>query len=218
MPACNEYRCYKTTKEAKEALGVKEDTLRRWADSGLFPSIRTPGGQRLYNVQQYIEHRKNNFEEEKTSNIEKQKICYCRVSSNNQKDDLERQISYMSEKYPQHRIISDIGSGINFKRKGFRTMLELSCKGHIEEIVVAYRDRMCRFAFELVEWILQTNGVKLVVLHKNLESSGQSELAEDLLSIINVFNCRVNGKRKYKKEKSTKETTTECDKESPVIP
>jgi predicted site-specific integrase-resolvase len=218
MPICNEYKCYKTTKEAKEALGVKADTLRRWADSGLFPSIRTPGGQRLYNIQQYIEHRKNNFEEERTSNVEKQKICYCRVSSNNQKDDLERQIAYMSEKYPQHRIISDIGSGINFKRKGFRTMLELACKGHIEEIVVAYRDRMCRFAFELVEWILQTNGVKLVVLHKNLESSGQSELAEDLLSIINVFNCRVNGKRKYKKEKNTEETTTKCSKESTIIP
>lgn len=204
MPVCNDYKGYKTTKEAKEALGVKEDALRRWADAGLFPSIRTPGGQRLYNIQQYIEHKKNNFQSEQRIETEKQRICYCRVSSNNQKDDLQRQVEYMSEKFPTHKIISDIGSGINFKRKGFRTMLELACKGFVEEIVVAYRDRMCRFAFELVEWILQTNGVKLVVLHQNLESSGQSELAEDLLSIINVFNCRVNGKRKYKKDKGDK--------------
>lgn len=77
------------------------------------------------------------------------------------------------------------------------SMLELSSKGLINEIVVAYRDRLCRFAFELVEWILQTNGVKLVVLNENLDSSGTSELTEDLVSIVNVFSCRLNGKRKY---------------------
>jgi len=71
----------------------------------------------------------------------------------------------------------------------------------VQQVVVAYRDRLCRFAFELVEWILQLHGVELLVLHQNVESSGQSELAEDLLAIINVFNCRVNGKRKYTKRK-----------------
>ena len=205
MSQCNAFKGYKTTKEAKEALGVKEDALRRWADAGLFPSIRTPGGQRLYNIQQYVEHCKNNFGEEQKTNNEKQKICYCRVSSNNQKDDLERQVVYMSERFPTHRIITDIGPGINFKRKGFRTIMELSCKGIVDEVVVAYRDRMCRFSFELVDWILQINGVKLLVLNQSLESSGQSELAEDLLSIINVFNCRVNGKRKYKKQEKANE-------------
>ena len=111
----------------------------------------------------------------------------------------------MQEKYPNHKLISDIGSGINFKRKGLRTILELSSKGMVSEVVVAYRDRLCRFAFELVEWFLQLHGVKLLVLHENLDSSGQSELAEDLLAIINVFNCRVNGKRKYTKKTETKE-------------
>lgn len=191
-----------TTKEAKKALGVSEDTLRRWADDGVFPSIRTPGNQRLYNIEQYIQSSQR-FEQ--SSNIqEKQKICYCRVSSISQKDDLQRQIKHLQEKFPDHKIVSDIGSGINFKRKGFRTILELASKGLVSEVVVAYRDRMCRFAFELVEWILHLNGVELLVLNENLDSTGQSELAEDLLAIINVFNCRVNGKRKYKVQKEDK--------------
>jgi len=197
---------FKTTKEAKKALGVTEDTLRRWADKGLFPSVRTPGGHRLYNITQYLEARKNGFQTEEKSTEQKQSICYCRVSSIGQRDDLERQISYMRSKFPNHNIVSDIGSGINFKRKGLRSILELASKGVVSEVVVAYRDRLCRFAFELVEWILQLHGVKLLVLHENLESSEQSELAEDLLSIINVFNCRVNGKRKYKKTKEDQGT------------
>mmetsp|Transcript_9767 Transcript_9767/g.29585 ORF Transcript_9767/g.29585 Transcript_9767/m.29585 type:complete len:144 (+) Transcript_9767:2038-2469(+) len=113
----------------------------------------------------------------------------------------------MQERFPGHRIVTDIGSGINFKRKGLRTVLALASKGSIDEVVVAYRDKLCRFAFELVEWILQTHGVKLLVLNDSLESSSsdQSELAEDLLAIINVFNCRVNGRRKYKKSEKNPE-------------
>jgi predicted site-specific integrase-resolvase len=104
----------------------------------------------------------------------------------------------MQENYPGHKIITDIGSGINFKRKGLRSIIQMACKGLISEVVVAYRDRLCRFAFELVEWILQINGVKLLVLNSTLDSTGTNELAEDVLAIINVFNCRINGKRKYK--------------------
>jgi putative resolvase len=196
-----------TTKEAKKTLGVREDTLRRWADKGLFPSIRTPGGQRLYNIngylQQHVTGQCNTPLEE-----EKQKICYCRVSSQGQKDDLQRQIEYMQHKFPSHKIITDIGSGINFKRRGLSTILELSSKGMVAEVVVAYRDRLCRFAFELVQGVLQLHGTQLVVLHQEVDSSGQTELAEDLLAIINVFNCRVNGKRKYK-TKETKDTTNQ---------
>lgn len=194
----NEHKGFVTTKEAKKALGVKEDALRKWADQGFFPSVRTPGGQRLYNIAQYLKNQ--DYKSENTKEESLQKICYCRVSSHGQKDDLKRQIEYMQSRYPDYRIITDIGSGINFKRPGFRTILELSTKHLVSEVVVAYRDRLCPFAFELVEWLLSTNGVELVVLNKNLESSGQTELAEDLLAIINVFNCRVNGKRKYERK------------------
>ena len=194
-----------TTREAKKILQVSEDTLRRWADGNLVPSIRTPGGQRLYDIREYV----NKKCPEETI---KEKICYCRVSSQGQKEDLQKQVQYMQEHFPEHRIIQDIGSGINFKRKGLRTILERSCQGLVSEVVVAYRDRLCRFAFELVEWFFQLNKVKLVVLNQSLDASEQSELAEDLLAIINVFNCRINGKRKYKKIEDTLKSITEEDK------
>ena len=131
---------YITTSKAKKILGVHEDTLRGWADKGLFPSIRTPKGTRLYNVSKFIKDQKNECQEVGES------YCYCRVSSQGQKDDLQRQIDFMQEQYPNHKIISDIGSGINFKRKGLRTLIEMATKGRVKQIVVAYRDRLCRFA------------------------------------------------------------------------
>ena len=211
-----------TTREAKKVLQVSEATLRRWADEGLCPSIRSPGGKRLYNVQQFLSSRPapgsntgGIISEEKR---EKESICYCRVSSQGQKDDLQRQIAYMQTRFPSHRIISDVESGINFKRKGLRTILELAAKGMVSEVVVAYRDRLCRFAFELISWMLQINGVKLLVLNEGMdhgacEPGGQAELAEDLLAIINVFNCRVNGKRKYGGKGDSKGPKTESQKE-----
>jgi putative resolvase len=196
---------YITTREAKKALGVCEDTLRRWADSGLFPSIRSPGGKRLYNITEYIKQQRSGSEgtvgEGSKAQEEKQRICYCRVSSQGQKDDLQRQIGFMQREYPNHKIIQDIGSGINFKRKGLRSIMELTTKGLVSEVVVAYRDRLCRFAFELLEWFFHLHGVKLVVLNEALDASEQGELVEDLVAIINVFNCRINGKRKYDKGK-----------------
>lgn len=188
-----------TPRVAKQILNVNENTLRRWADQGIIHSIRTPKGTRLYNVQQYVQQNETGHKE--TPENEPISVCYCRVSSSGQKDDLQRQISYMREKYPEHTIIQDIASGLNFKRKGLRTLLELAMSKKLKQVVVSYRDRLCRFGFELLEWIFSTNGVELVVLHPKLDASETSELTDDLLSIIHVFNCRLNGKRKYKKTK-----------------
>lgn len=192
---------YITLREAKKVLNVSEATLRRWADEGLCPSIRSPGGKRLFAVSEYISNNctgtKNNKQHDQDKKENKQSICYCRVSSQGQKDDLQRQVDHMLSRFPNHRIVTDIGSGINFKRKGLRSILELSAKGMVSEVVVAYRDRLCRFAFELLEWFFHLHGVRLVVLHESMDASSDSELAEDLLAIVNVFNCRVNGRRKY---------------------
>lgn len=198
---------YITTQKAAKALGVCEETLRRWANTDSIDFIRTPKGQRRY----CIDNLKGLTQPSIDTNITvasnpSRKFCYCRVSSQGQKDDLERQVSFMQSKYPSHTVLTDIGSGINFRRKNLRTLLELSSKGLVDEVVVAYRDRLCRFAFELVEWIFQLHKVKLVVLNETMGSSSNSELAEDLLAIINVFNCRVNGRRKYKKESNKEET------------
>lgn len=201
----NDQRQFVPSRTAQQRLGVHQATLREWEQKGYINIVTTPGGHRLYDVESFITSRTK----EKDSNPvekEKQRICYCRVSSAGQRDDLQRQVEYMQSNYPTYRIITDIGSGINFSRRGLKTILELSCRGDVEEVVVAYRDRLCRFAFELIEWILSTNGTKLVVLNQTMESSGSNELAEDLLAIINIFNCRVNGRRKYKKDKGKEET------------
>jgi putative resolvase len=103
--------------------------------------------------------------------------------------------------------ITDIGSGINWKRKGFQKILELAMLGELEEIVVAHRDRLCRFAFELVEFIFQKNNVRLVVLDRNDYKSGEAKLADDILSIVHVYSCR----RNYKTQPCDAEDKTDFD-------
>lgn len=161
----------------------------------------------MYNISGYLSARGivdgSNCNIHTQANTTKDKICYCRVSSHGQRDDLQRQVQRMREDFPDHRIITDIGSGINFKRRGLQTILERTCSGLVSEVVVAYRDRLCRFAFELLERIFCINHVRLVVLHEGVEGRGDNtnnELAEDLLAIVNVFTCRVNGRRKYAKK------------------
>jgi putative resolvase len=193
------------SRKAVNYLGVCANTLRKWADEGKIKFIRNPAGQRLYDV----------------SSIEKSSpacisYCYCRVSSNKQKDDLERQKRFMEERYPEHRIISDIGSGINFKRKQFLWLLEQSTLGNVKEIVVAHRDRLCRFGFELVEWLLSKYNVKLVVLD-DCKSSPQQELVTDILSILTVFSCRIHGLRKYSDKIKEDKSISEQDTEETVI-
>ena len=188
---------YVNTKKACSLYQVTPNTLRRWDKEGKIDTIRTPSNIRLYSTKIY-ENCISNLE----STNNKRKICYCRVSSRNQRNDLERQISFMQTKFPEHTIIQDIGSGINWKRTGLKTILESAMQGKLSEVVVTHRDRLCRFAFELVKWILEEQGVKLMVLNEETQSDEQ-ELAEDLLSIIHVFSCRKMGQRRYKKEKNT---------------
>jgi putative resolvase len=190
---------YLGTQAAKQVLGVCGATLREWADSGLVTSFKTPGGKYRYLVDNIISGGSSRSDEHQRPATEKQKVCYCRVSSVGQKADLDRQAEYMQSKYPDHTIIRDIGSGINFKRKGLQTVLELAFRGCLEEVVVAYRDRLCRFAYELVAWIFHQHGVRLVVLNEEVGGC-EAELSQDLLAIVQVFCCRVNGKRKYKRQ------------------
>ena len=185
---------YVSSQEACKLFQVSISTLRRWDNEGKIDTYRTAGKQRRYSTQ--LLTKTNNTT---TNDVQKQKICYCRVSSIHQKNDLQRQKEYLKSKYPDYRIIQDIGSGINWKRSGLKTILELAMQKKLETVVVAHRDRLCRFAFELIQWILEKNEVKLVVLNESICSTEQ-ELAEDLLSIIHVFSCKQMDKRRYKKE------------------
>jgi predicted site-specific integrase-resolvase len=139
----------------------------------------------------------------------RQNFCYCRVSSAKQKDDLERQSSYLGSLYPQYCIIKDVGSGINFSRKGLLAILECAMQKQIGEVVVAYKDRLSRFAFELIETIVRKGGGKITVLDNQQYKSKEDELSEDLLAIVHVFSCRKMGQRRYSSEKSQVEDSSE---------
>ena len=208
------YTVWIKPKEASELLRITPQTLIRWDKENKVNSIRTPSGQRRYDLQHikdvagsYIPY---------NPQTKKHKLCYCRVSSQKQLDDLERQKDFFRHKYPKHQLVSDIGNGINWKRKGLQTILEQSMSGNISELVVAHRDRLCRFAFELLEFIFKHNGVKLVVLEKTNGKSSSTELADDILSIIHVYSCREMGRRRYRKQevKNIPEQTTEKPNET----
>ena len=123
-------------------------------------------------------------------------VCYCRVGYAKQRDDLNRQVEYMQSRYSDAEVITDIGSGLNFKRRGLLSLLDRLHRGEKLTLVVAYRDRLARFGAELIERCIEQNGSKLVVL-KRVTHSPQEELAEDILTILTVFSARLQGLRRY---------------------
>lgn len=181
-----------SSKKTADLLGVHPNTLRSWANSGKIRYERTPSGQRRYDPWSILSEGRD-----LRSGYDRSRICYCRVSSAKQKDDLLRQISKMHETFPEHEIVKDIGSGLNFKRPGLLSILERAMSGTVSEVVVAHRDRLCRFGFDLVKWIIEKNGGRVLVLDDASESP-QSELVSDILSILHVFSCRMHGLRKYR--------------------
>ena len=177
-------------KEALKILGVCYVTLYKMAENKEIDTIKVSLNT-LYNVKKYLR--------EKNIILNKKKICYCRVSSNKQKLDLERQVLYMKEKYPTYEIIKDIGSGLNYKRPGLKMIMEKAINGEIDELVIAYKDRLTRFGYEMIEWLITTysNG-KIIIINNNEEQTPMEELSKDILSIMNVYVAKVNGLRKYK--------------------
>ena len=188
------------SKQATKILGISPGTLRRWDSKGLIPTQRTPSNYRLYDISSFQTKTQVQLKEEQEV---KQDYIYARVSSRKQKEDLERQISLLQEKYPKHMLISDIGSGINFQRPGLQKLLQLSSKGLVGEIVCSHRDRLCRLAFDLLEYIFKLHETRLLVHHQDENISNATELAEDILAINTVFICRMQGRRsaQHRKER-----------------
>jgi excisionase family DNA binding protein len=173
-------------REAKKYLGLHPNTIRKYVDEGRIDSVRTSGGQRRVDVESYVGRSR-----------QQAVIAYCRVSSSKQKDDLARQVVWMREQFPDAELVTDVGSGLNFKRKGLRSLLDRLLRGDQLTIVVGHRDRLARFGFELIEYLVDANGGEILVLDKR-ESSPAEELTTDLLSILNVFSCRMHGLRRYR--------------------
>lgn len=194
---------YVPRKKVLETLGIHYQTLYNLVKRKEIETIKV-GRVSVYNLDKYI----------KDNNIlisNKEKICYCRVSSQKQKEDLDRQINLMKNLYPSHRIISDIGSGLNFKRKGLQELINMAIKNQLDEVVIAYKDRLARFGFDLIENIIKTHSSgKIKILNKSEEKTPSEELTEDIIAIMNVYVAKVNGLRKYEK-KLTDLVKKECN-------
>ena len=128
-------------------------------------------------------------------------IGYCRVSTTKQKDDLKRQADnlnlYLKSLNQPYQIIKDIGSGINYNKKGLKELITLICKHKVDTIYVLYKDRLVRFGFELIEYFAELNDCRIVVLD-NEDKTKEQELVEDLMQIITVFSCKLHGQRASK--------------------
>ncbi len=178
---------YATPREASQILQVSERTLRNWDRDGKIRTIRTPTGHRRYDIDSVVNP-------EGDTRI---RILYARVSSYKQKSDLSRQVDYLQSLFPDGLIIKDIGSGLNYKRKGLLSLLGQVLSGNVREVVVCHKDRLVRFGFDLIKWFCQQQNCQLVVLNRS-DLSPEREMVEDILAIVQVFSCRLYGLRKYK--------------------
>lgn len=196
-------------KEASSILGVHQRTLYQWENKKMIDTIRTPGGKRLYNVQKFInenqEYIKKNGISNNITTIEKKNICYIRVSSISQSNDLERQREVMKKLYPKYEIIEDIGSGLNLNKRGIRRVIKMGIEGKINELVVAYKDRLTRFGYELIENIIKEySGGRIIILNKLKTLKPEEELVIDVMALMNVYVAKINGLRRYKSKNVVK--------------
>lgn len=191
--------------EACETLGIHYQTLYSMAERNEIETIKI-GKQNMYNVDKYL---KGKGIKEATN---RRKICYCRVSSNKQKEDLKRQVEAMTKEYPNYEIISEIGSGLNYEREGLKKIINYAIKGELERLVIAYKDRLARFGYEMIENIIKEYSAgEIVIMNKTEEETPQEEITKDIIAIMNIYTAKINGLRKYKKS-----MTEEINKEKNV--
>ena len=189
-----------TVAEFSKAIGKSPGTLRNWDNSGkLVPHHKTEAGTRYYSI--VLNYPKENPKNRKI-------IGYCRVSTKKQKDDLERQVesvkSFCIARGYQFEIIEDIGSGINYDKKGLKKLIRMITLGEVEKVVVLYKDRLVRFGFELIQNICDDFNTEIEIID-NSPKTDEQELVEDMIQIVTVFSCRLQGKRANKAKKLIKE-------------
>jgi len=175
-------------------IGRSIETLRSWDKQGkLIPSYRSEGGHRMYSEKQLNEVLQIVKPKERFN------LGYIRVSAKHQNSDLERQRDLMElflmKQGKEFQIISDIGSGINYKKKGLKELLRLVSTNQIDTLYISYKDRLVRFGYELIEEVCKLHGVKIIIINKSNEQTDEEELVDDILNIIHVFSYRLNGKR-----------------------
>ena len=192
---------YMTIKQASEYLHISQDTLRRWERLGKITPYRTTGNHRRYTKELLDE----SLGKHKRKQPIKLTIGYCRVSSGHQKEDLKRQINvvqtYCEKQGYQFKIIKDIGSGLNYHKKGLNELIHLICTEQCERVVINYQDRLVRFGFDLIKQICEEHHVDLVIINQSEDVDFNQELVDDVLSIITVYSAKLYGKRSHQNVK-----------------
>lgn len=187
--------------EAAKHYGIAISTLRAWARNEQIPVQRVGNGHYRYVVQQ----NEPTVDEDDTDNELSGNIIYTRVSSRKQQDDLKRQSSWLQKRYPRYKLVTDIGSGINYTRPGFKAILEALFKGNVKQVVVAHKDIFSRFGFDFFTWVFSQFGAELITVENESTARNTTvELAQDLMEIITVFSARYHGRRKYTMHKKVK--------------
>lgn len=186
--------------EAAAALGVSITTLRRWEASGKLAAEHTAGGHRRYDLAKL---KPELFRAE--ADAQRRSVAYARVSSHDQKDDLERQKQvlelYCARQGWTFEVIADLGSGMNYQKKGLKKLLEAIIDGQIGRLVITHKDRLLRFGAELVFAICEAKNVEVVILNQGEDPTFEEDLAQDVLEIITVFSARLYGSRSGKNQK-----------------
>ena len=182
--------------EAAKLLGVSVQALRNWETEGkIIPSHRTPGGQRMYDLAALLG----------VNDLSYPTIAYARVSSSEQKEDLERQHAvleaFCNKNGWQTEIIRDLGSGMNYNKKGLLRLLELMVRGQMSRLVVTHKDRLLRFGAEIVFRICELKGIEVVIINKGEPPSFEEELTRDVMEIMTVFCAKLYGRRSQKSKK-----------------
>ncbi|BCU70034.1 IS607 family transposase [Stygiolobus caldivivus] len=183
-------------KEVCQRLGISYATLREYVKKGYIKPVVLQSGKWRFREEDV----------EKLMGIVKKRkvILYARVSSNTQKDDLANQVKYLEEQVKDYdQVITDIGSGLNMKRKGFLKLLRMILNNEVARVVVAYPDRLVRFGFEIIEEVCKAHNCEIVVLNEE-DKTPEQELIEDLISILVSFSGKLYGMRSHKYEKVKK--------------
>jgi predicted site-specific integrase-resolvase len=187
-------------KEVAERLNVTVWTLQQWDKADKLKANRNPKTNRRY----YTEDAINEFLGIKKLAKDAKTLIYCRVSNAGQKDDLKNQTEFLrtfcnARGVIVDEVLTDIGSGLNYNRKHFNSIIDKAMQGSVKQVYITHKDRLIRFGYDRFENLLKRNGCEIIVAN-NEALSPQEEMIQDLISIIHVFSCRIYGLRKYKKQ------------------
>jgi putative resolvase len=205
-----------TPQEAATLLGVTVRTLHRWELDGKIKSTRTAGGHRRYDISDLISNKSGSQLSWKGALLGETPrphfpltVGYARVSSHDQKDDLTRQVLVLESYCAKHgwgfEVIQDLGSGMNYKKKGLIRLIKLITSYQVERLVLTHKDRLLRFGSDLIFTLCEQFGTEVIIINRSDDSTFEEDLASDVLEIITVFSARLYGSRSHKNKKIVEE-------------